>query len=409
MTSKIQVNFWFERYWWYCLINCWNFHTIHVFEVIADISTELPCLSYLKNLGQLPVQGYLKGDNCIVWIFTISSLFMFSRSRNSLLTFLLSYDVWVTSIIQVNFRFGRYWWFCLMNFWNFHTFRVFEVRESLCFWGQRIIWWHSYWATMFGRPQKFRSSSGSRGFRGYPNIRSLTKSSKFISSRAKVSGRSHDQRFIVNFVVMSCNVKSCHVMPRHVTSFHVMPRYATSCHVMLCHATSRHVMPRHVMSCHVMSRHATSRHVISHHVTSCHVMSRHATSRNVTSCHVLPRHAMSRNVTSCHVVARHVTSKSRDIHTTNASLSTDFFHTQLIQIRHNRVRWLSEGCRYHTALAVYDLVTYDFHPMNDNRLLAANIISKFQPFKFFTTLLDGVFLMWRHHWCFFSASHSLKL
>ena len=128
-------------------------------------------------------------DNCILWIFTISSLFMFSRSRNPLLTFLLSYDVWVTSIIKVNFRFERYWWFCLMNFWNFHTIRVFEVREyitdistelpclgdlenpgwlpvqhvmvmvivsyrfwkflhHLCFWGKRIIWWHSYWATM---------------------------------------------------------------------------------------------------------------------------------------------------------------------------------------------------------------------------------------------------------------------
>ena len=33
--------------------------------------------------------------------------------------------------------------------------------------------------------------------------------------------------------------------------------------------------------------------------------------------------------------------KSRDGNTTNASLSTDFFHRQLIQIRHNRVRWLS--------------------------------------------------------------------
>ena len=70
---------------------------MHVFEVresIADISTELPCLNYLENLGQLPVQGYLKGtDDCILWIFTIFSLFTFSRSRNPLLTFLLSYDV----------------------------------------------------------------------------------------------------------------------------------------------------------------------------------------------------------------------------------------------------------------------------------------------------------------------------
>ena len=116
-------------------INCWNFQITHVSEVresIADISTELPCLSYFENLGQLPVHGYLKGtDNYILWIFTISSLFMFSRSRNPLLTFLLSYDVWVTLIIQVNFRFERYWWFCLMNFRNFHTIRVFEIRESI--------------------------------------------------------------------------------------------------------------------------------------------------------------------------------------------------------------------------------------------------------------------------------------
>ena len=134
VISKIQVNFRFERYWWYCLMNCWNFQTIHVFEVresIADISTELLCLSYLENLGQLPVQWYLGGtDNFTWWIFTIiSSLFMFSRSRNPLLTFLLSYDVWVTSIIQVNFRFERYWWFCLMNFEIFTLF-VFSRSEN---------------------------------------------------------------------------------------------------------------------------------------------------------------------------------------------------------------------------------------------------------------------------------------
>ena len=76
---------------------------------------------------------------------------------------------------------------------------------------------------------------------------------------------------------------------------------------------------------------------IPRHATSCHVMSRH-----VTSCHVI--HVISRHVTSCHVMSRHVMSrrKSWDCHTTNASLSTtDFFHKQLIQIRHNRIRWLS--------------------------------------------------------------------
>ena len=148
VTSKIQVNFRFERYWWYCLMNnyCWNFQTIHVFEVresIADISTELLCLSYLENLGQLPVQGYLRGtDNFIWWIFTISSLFMFSRSRNLLLTFLLSYDVWVTSIIQVKLPV----WEVLMIL--SHEFLKF--LHYSCFWGQGIHCWYFYRATMFG-------------------------------------------------------------------------------------------------------------------------------------------------------------------------------------------------------------------------------------------------------------------
>ena len=109
--------------------------------------------------------------------------------------------------------------------------------------------------------------------------------------------------------------------------------HATSCHVMPCHVphvTSCHVMSRHVMSCHVMSRHVTS-----HHVT---VMSRLARSCNVMPRHVMSRHVISRHVTSCYVISRR---KSRDGHTTNASLSTDFSHMQLIQIKHDRVRWLS--------------------------------------------------------------------
>ena len=157
----------------------------------------------------------------------IYTQFTSSKTKNPLLTFLLSYHVRVTSKIQVNFRFERYWWYGLINCWNF------------------------------------------------PNI--------YV------------------FYVMSRHVTSCHVKSRHVMSCHAMPSHATSC-------TSCHVMSRHVTSC---------------HVTSCHV----------TSCHVMPRH-----VTSWHVMSRR---KSRDGHTTNASLSADFFHTQLIQIRHNHVRWLS--------------------------------------------------------------------
>ena len=84
------------------------------------------------------------------------------------------------------------------------------------------------------------------------------------------------------------------------------------------------------------------------YATSC-------TSRHVTSCHVKSRHIMSYQVVSCHVMSRR---KSRDGHTTIASLSTNFFHTRLIQIRHNRVRSLSRRVRYHTASAVYDLVLF---------------------------------------------------
>ena len=83
---------------------------------------------------------------------------------------------------------------------------------------------------------------------------------------------------------------------------------------------------------------------MSCHATSCHVMhvmylvSRHATPCHVKAYHVMSRHVTLRHVTSCYVISLR---KSRDGHTTNASLSTDFFHTQPIQIKHDRVRWLS--------------------------------------------------------------------
>ena len=123
------------RYWWLCLMNFRNFSTIYVFEggeSISDISTELPCSGDLENPGQLPVQEVLEGtDDCVLWIFEISSLFMFSRVGNPFLIFLLSYYVRVSPEIQVNFRYRRYWWFCLMNFWNFFSIYVFEVNESI--------------------------------------------------------------------------------------------------------------------------------------------------------------------------------------------------------------------------------------------------------------------------------------
>ena len=110
VISKIQVNFRFKRYWWFCLINFWNFHAIHVFEVRESIAdTEIPCLGGLENPVRLPVQDVLGGTgDCVLSIFEISSPFMFLRSGNPLLAFLLSYHVWKTSKIQVTFCFKRF-------------------------------------------------------------------------------------------------------------------------------------------------------------------------------------------------------------------------------------------------------------------------------------------------------------
>ena len=137
------------------------------------------------------------------FIYIITLIFMFLRSRNPFLAFLLG------SKIKVNFRFTSHWWCCLIDFWKFFTIHVFEVEESIvdiltrlsdlgdlensgqlpvqevlevlmivsygfsqylqyiCFQGQGIICCHFYWATMLGGPQKSKTTSGSDGFRGH--------------------------------------------------------------------------------------------------------------------------------------------------------------------------------------------------------------------------------------------------
>ena len=188
----------------------------------------------------------------------------------------------MTSKIQEDSRsstYSGYWLLCLVDFWNFFTIYVFEVRGSFddiptelpCL-GDLTNSGHLPIQEVFEFTQTFVP---------------WHKSSKFISSRTKVAGRLDDQRFIVNCIVMSCIVKSCHVMPRHVTSCDVMPRQVTSCHVMSRNFTSCYVM-------YLMSRHVTSR-----HVTSCHVMSRQATSPNVTSWHVESRRTVTRPMLHC--------------------------------------------------------------------------------------------------------------
>ena len=42
-----------------------------------------------------------------------------------------------------------------------------KFLHYLCFWGKGIHCWHFYWATMFGWPRKSKSTSGSTGTRRY--------------------------------------------------------------------------------------------------------------------------------------------------------------------------------------------------------------------------------------------------
>ena len=125
-----------------------------------------------------------------------------------------------------------------------------------------------------------------------------------------------------------------------------MLRYVASHHVASCR-----VMSRYVALCHVMSRHVMSRHVIMPrdvpHVTSCHV----------TSCHV-----MSHLAPSCHVMSYHVTSYHVE---SRGTVTRPTLHCQLTSSTRNQFKLsmtvfvgCPEGCRYHTASAVYDLVLY---------------------------------------------------
>ena len=104
-------------------------------------------------------QEVLEGtDDCVLRIFEISSLFMFSRVRNPFLIFLLTYHVWVTSKIQVNFRYRRYLKKLLIV-----SYRFLKFSHYLCFRGRRIHFWYCYLASMLVCPRKSRSTSGTGG------------------------------------------------------------------------------------------------------------------------------------------------------------------------------------------------------------------------------------------------------
>ena len=106
---------------------------LYVFEVkesISNIFTELSCLRDLEILGQLPVLLLLFAliaDTValVAFISAISTLFMFSRSKNPFLAVSQSYHVRVTSKIQVNFRFYRSSRVLMIGSYGFSKFRYF--------------------------------------------------------------------------------------------------------------------------------------------------------------------------------------------------------------------------------------------------------------------------------------------
>ena len=226
-TSSSRVP---RRYWWLYLMDFHHFFAIYVFEVkesIVGILSELPCFTDLENPSQLPVwkilvilsYKFLKfshyscfwGQGIHCWYFYIATMFRWPRKSRK---------------TSGPARTRGYWWLCLVDFWNFFTIYVFEVRESFD-----------------DIPTEL------------PCLIDLKNSSCYVMLRHATSCH-----------VMSRHATSCHVMSRHATSCHVMPRHVASCHVRPCHVTSRHVM-----SCHVMSRHSTSCHGLPRHITSCHV------------------------------------------------------------------------------------------------------------------------------------------
>ena len=162
VTSKIQVHFRYMRYSKVPMILSHKF--LKFLQYSCFRGQEIRCwYSYWATMFGWPrksrsTSGTEGTDDCVLWIFEISSLFKFSRVRNPFLIFLLSYHVWVTSKIQVNFRYRRYSKVLMILSHEFSKFLKYS-----CFRGQEIHCWHSYWAIMFGWLQKSRSTSGSGG------------------------------------------------------------------------------------------------------------------------------------------------------------------------------------------------------------------------------------------------------
>ena len=147
--KKIQVDFRFNTYLEVLVIvscqNFWNFFTMflrsgnplltfllsyHVW-VTSKIQVTFPFKTYSEVLVNVSYRFLKFLDYSCFWV------------KNPLLIFLQSYHVWVTSKIQVDFRFNTYSEVLVIV-----SCRVLKFLHYSCFWGQGILCWHSYWATI---------------------------------------------------------------------------------------------------------------------------------------------------------------------------------------------------------------------------------------------------------------------
>ena len=112
-----------------------------------------------KIPGQLPVQEVF--DDSVLWIFEISSVFMFFEVKESIAG--IPTELPCLGDLENSGQLPAQEVLMILSY------EFLEFLQYLCFRGQGIYCWHSYWATSFGWPQKPLEPEVDSDFRGHPN------------------------------------------------------------------------------------------------------------------------------------------------------------------------------------------------------------------------------------------------
>ena len=157
-----------QRYWWLHFIDFQNFFTLHVFKVkesIADIPTGLPCLSDLENPSQLPVREVL-----IILSYKFSKFYTIHVFEVRVFIANITTELPCLGDLESPGRLlftstgtQRYRWLCFVVFFIFPLFIFLRSRNPLL----TLLLTYNVWETS----KIFRSTSGLRGFWRYPNTR----------------------------------------------------------------------------------------------------------------------------------------------------------------------------------------------------------------------------------------------